>query len=124
MVSEYAAAGEPAVGTMVYGGFNVNSENPRVKKFVDNFKKRYKREPSRVAALSYDAYYMLAKGIEKSPSLRPSHVRKSIMGLKDFPGVTGITSMNPNREAVKEPFLFEMAGKDGKYSFVSVKEPL
>ncbi len=124
MVPEFTALGAAAAGTLVYGGFNEDSENPRIKTFVGNFKKKYNRAPSRVAALSYDAYYMLAKAIDRSKSLRPSHIRSSLAESKDFEGVTGKITMDKNREAIKEPFLFEMKSKGNQYRFVSIKEPL
>ena len=124
MVPEFAALGAAAAGTVVYGGFNEASDNPRIKTFVNNFRKKYNRAPSRVAALSYDAYYMLAAGMEKAKSLRPSHIRNGLLELKDYAGVTGKMSMDKNREAIKEPFIFEVKSKNDKYQFVSVKEPL
>lgn len=124
MKPEYLALAEKGEGTLTYGGFNPDSENPRVKKFVEGFKKRFKQEPSRVAALAYDAYYILALGMEKAESMRPYHIRESLMGIKDFKGVTGAMSMGKDREAVKDPFIFEMRKKGGKFSFVALKEPL
>lgn len=124
MFPEYLAVGDLAGGTLAYGGFNVDSEHPRVKAFVEKFKKKYQRAPSRVAALSYDAYYILAKGLENAKDLRPYNIRMGLMGVKDHAGVTGMTSIGENREAIKEPFLFEMKKKGDKYAFVSIKEPL
>ncbi|MBI3581771.1 MAG: ABC transporter substrate-binding protein [Nitrospinae bacterium] len=124
MVPEFVSLGKAAEGTVVYGGFNVNSSDPRVRKFVADYKKRYNRPPTRLSALAYDAYYMVAEAIEKAPSLRPTHLRDSLMAIKDFHGVTGVITVGPNREAVKEPFIFEFAKKDSKYDFYSTREPL
>lgn len=124
MIPEFTALGASAAGTMVYGGFNDDSDNPHIKTFVGNFKKKYNRTPSRVAALSYDAYYMMAKAIENAKSMRPTHLRDALSELKGFEGVTGKVVMDKNREAIKEPFLFEVKSKGNQYRFVSVKEPL
>lgn len=124
IVPEFTALGAAAAGTIVYGGFSEDSDNPRIKTFVANFKKKYNRAPSRVSALSYDAYYMLARAMEKAKSLRPSHIRNALAEVKDFEGVTGKTTMDKNREAIKEPFLFEVKSKGNQYRFVAVKEPL
>ncbi len=124
MVPEFVSLGKAAEGTVVYGGFNVNSSNPKVKKFVADYKKRFNKPPSRLSALAYDAYYMVAEAIDKAPSQKPTHVRDSLMKTKDFHGVTGITTFGPNREAVKEPFIFEFAKKDSKYDFYATREPL
>lgn len=124
MIPEFTVLGAAGAGTMVYGGFNDDSDNPRIKTFVASFKKKYNRTPSRVAALSYDAYYMLAKSMNASKSMRPSHLRDALAELKGFEGVTGKIEMGKNREAIKEPFILEMQSKGGQYRFVSVKEPL
>ncbi len=124
MVPEFTSMGAAANGTLVYGGFNEDSENPRVKTFVTDFKKRFNHSPSRVAALSYDAYYMLAQAIGNAKSMRPSHLRNALAEIKDFKGVTGNITMDKEREAIKEPFIFEMKNKDNQYRFVAMKEPL
>lgn len=122
MAPEFAALGQKAEGTLVYGGFNVDSTNPKVKKFVESYKKRYGKDPTRLAALAYDAFNMLVAAINAAPSLRPSHVREAMNATKDFHGVAGKLTFTPSREAIKEPFIFEMVKKDGKYKFVCVKD--
>ncbi len=123
MVPQIIAMGDKAVGTLVYGGFDPRSTNPKVRRFVKSYKDRFGAEPSRVAALSYDAYYMLAAAIEKAPSLRPYHVRKALMEINGFDGVTGKTSMGPTGEAIKEPYIFELVKKGNGYVFTSVAGP-
>ncbi|MGK7345134.1 MAG: ABC transporter substrate-binding protein [Candidatus Nitrospinota bacterium M3_3B_026] len=124
MVSEYTSIGPKAAGTVVYGGFNANSADPKVRTFVEKYIKRFGKPPSRLAALSYDAYNMLAEAIERAKSMRPSHVREALLSIKDFHGVTGPTSISEDGEAVKDPYIFELMKKEnGKYDFVCVKEP-
>ena len=122
MAPEFAALGQKAEGTLVYGGFNPDSPNPKVRKFVDSYKKQFKKDPTRLSALAYDSFNMIVEGIKAAPSLRPSHVRDALNAIKDFDGVTGKITFTPNREAIKTPFIFEMAKKDGKYKFVCVKD--
>ena len=122
MAPEFIALGQKANGALVYGGFNPDSPNPKVRKFVEAYKKRYHKDPTRLAALAYDAFNMIAEAAKAAPSLRPSHVRDALNALKGFEGVTGKITFTQNREAIKEPFIFEMAKKDGKYKFVCVKD--
>ncbi len=123
MIPQFVSLGEDVAGTLVYGGFNPNSQNPKVQKFVKAYKKRFGRKPTRLAALSYDAYMMLVKAISDSSSLRPSHVRKQLALTKDFEGVTGRTSLDETGEAIKKPFIFEMMKTGRGYSFKVVQEP-
>lgn len=122
-IPDFVSLGEKAAGTLVYGGFDENSRNPKVRKFVTDYKARFGSTPSRLAALSYDVVYILSDAISRAESLRPSHVREALLSTRDFKGVTGRTSMTETGEAIKEPFIFEMMKSDGKYDFVGVKEP-
>lgn len=122
MAPEFTALGQKAEGTIVYGGFNLDSSNPKVRKFVDGYRKRFSKDPTRLSALAYDAFNMIVEGVKAAPSLRPSHVRDAMNAIKGFEGVTGKITFTPSREAIKEPFIFEMAKKDGKYKFICVKD--
>ncbi|MFQ5430970.1 MAG: ABC transporter substrate-binding protein [Nitrospinota bacterium] len=124
MIPEYTSLGSAAYGTVVYGGFDVNSENPLVRKFVKAYTKKFGKPPTRLSALSYDAFRILSKAISISPSLRPSHVRKALASIKNFVGVTGRTSFTSSGECIKEPFIFEFMEKGGKPIFKGVNEPL
>ena len=117
MAPEFTSLGEQAVGSLVYSGFDVNSSDPKAHAFVKAYTSRFGKAPTRLAALSYDAYYMLAEAIGKARSLRPSHVRQALMTIKDFHGVTGTTSVGPTGEAVKSPFIFEMGQTGGNFEF-------
>lgn len=122
MVPEFVSLGQKAEGTVVYGGFNPDSPNPKVRKFVESYKKRYGKDPTRLSALAYDAFNIIVESVKAAPSLRPSHVREAMNVIKGFEGVTGRITFTQSREAVKEPFIFEMVKKDGKYKFVCVKD--
>ncbi len=124
MIPEFTSLGSDAYGTIVYGGFDVNSENPNIRKFVEAYTRKFGQPPSRLAALSYDAYGLLAQAIKMSPSLRPNHVRAALASIKNFHGVTGKTSISSSGEALKEPFVFEFMEKDGNSVFQGIKEPL
>lgn len=124
MVPAFTALGKKAEGTLIYGGFNVHSDRPNVKKFVDEFTKRYKRPPSRLAALSYDAYMLLADAIDRAPSLRPTHVRLALLDTKDFRGVTGKVTFDDTGEAKKDVFIFKFTkSSKGGYGFKCIVDP-
>jgi branched-chain amino acid transport system substrate-binding protein len=123
MIPEFTSLGKDAYGTIVFGGFNVNAVAPNVQKFVKAYTDKFGKPPTRLSALSYDAYRMLAQAIKVSPSLRPSHVRKALTSIKNFKGVTGKTTITTSGEAVKEPFIFEFMEKGGNPTFIEVKGP-
>jgi len=121
-VPELAVLGAKATGALIYSAFNVNSKNAKTAAFVNTYKKRFGAPPTRLAALSYDTYQMLAQAIENAESMRPSHVRKALLSIKDFNGVTGVTSIGPTGEAIKKAFIFELKKQDGQYKFVNIQE--
>ncbi len=123
MIPEFTSLGSDAYGTMVYGGFDVNAENPMVRKFVEAYTRKFGQPPTRLSALSYDAYRILSQAIRISPSLRPNHVRQALTSIKNFAGVTGKTSITSTGECIKEPFIFEFMEKDGNPVFKGVKGP-
>ena len=124
MIPEFISLGADVDGTLVYGGFDPESKNPKIHRFVKEYKKRFGTVPTRLSALSYDAYNIILEAIKRAPSLRPSQVRMALLSIKDFHGVTGKTSFVASGEAVKEPFIFEVMKQGDKFAFVDVQEPL
>ncbi len=115
--------GAKGAGTLVYGGFNADSSEPLVRRFVDAYAKKYGQPPSRLAALAYDSFNMVVEATRQAPSLRPSHVRLALDGIKNYRGVTGPTTINDVGESLKEPFIFELKSEGDKAAFVAIKEP-
>ncbi|VAX25479.1 hypothetical protein MNBD_NITROSPINAE02-1170 [hydrothermal vent metagenome] len=120
---EFRALGKSATGALVYSGFNINSTRPKIRNFVKSYTAKFKTKPSRLAALSYDTYYILSAAITKAESMRPSHVRSALLAIKNFEGVTGKMGFDETGEAIKKPFLFEFRKQGDKYDFVNVQEP-
>lgn len=123
MTADLAALGDKAAGAVFYGGFDVNTKNPKARAFVEAYEGRFGKKPSRLAALSYDAYYMLAEAAEKAKSFRPSHVKEALLKVENFNGVTGKASVTESGESNKEPFLFELRKNGDKYSYECVQNP-
>lgn len=123
LVPEFIGLGKGIDGTVIYSGFNPGSKRPKLTTFVKNYKKRFGKEPGRLAALSYDAYGLIAEAVINSPTLKPSHVRKALMEIRNFEGVTGTISITESGECIKEPFIMEVQKVGGKYKFVGVKDP-
>ncbi len=121
MDDRFLALGDGVVGTIVYSGFNPDSQNPRVRHFVKAYKKRFGKKPSRLAALSYDAFNLLVEAIKRAKSMRPTHLQQA-MFIKDFHGVTGKMKITESGEAVKDLFIFQVKKVSGKPEFVAVKD--
>jgi branched-chain amino acid transport system substrate-binding protein len=103
-------------GTALNGSYFTNhyspfDTDPRVVKFVSDYKARYGSTPDALAATAYDAANIMFDAIKRSKSLSGPDIRDSLKATKDFPGVTGAVTFNAQRDAVKPIVMIEI--KDG-----------
>ncbi|OPX42529.1 leucine-, isoleucine-, valine-, threonine-, and alanine-binding protein precursor [Ruminiclostridium hungatei] len=76
-------------------------KDPTVIKFIDDFKKKYNKEPNAFHALGYDLAKFLADGIKRSKSLDSEALKEALASTTDFTGVTGSFSIDENHNPVK-----------------------
>ncbi len=88
-----------------YGGFSVDADNQLVKNFVDKFKNAYGREPGYYAALGFDAMNLLINAMENG-GLSSEEIRDALYKIKDYRGVTGLTSFTKDGD-VEKPVIFK-----------------
>ena len=74
---------------------------------------KYGKNPTMFAAQAYDAANMVIKALKDGATDRKS-LRDKLAGIKDFAGVTGVTSFDENRNVKKE--ISKLVIKDGKYT--------
>jgi len=103
-------------GTALNGSYFTNhyspfDTDPRVVKFVNDYKKRYNSTPDALAATAYDAANIMFDAIKRSKSLSGTDIRDALQATNAFPGVTGTVTFNQNRDAVKPIVMIEI--KDG-----------
>jgi len=77
-------------------------KDPAVIKFIENFKKKYNKEPNAFNALGYDLAMFLADGIKRSEKLDRESIKNALAATKDFSGVTGSFSIDENHNPVKD----------------------
>lgn len=107
-------AGDAANGMRLTVTFLPTSDDPNVKAFVDEYEKRYGEEPGQFPAQAYDAVGIMLDAIAASyPDVTREKVRDALAATKDYPGVTGVTTFDENREPAKELTKAEI--KDGKF---------
>lgn len=102
---ELIELGRSAVeGAIFVDGFFVESPAPLVQEFVERFRARYNRAPDLLAAQAYDALVMLAEVCKAGAKTR-LQLRDGLLQVQDFAGVSGTTSMLPDGDADKIPYL-------------------
>ena len=87
------------------GHFFAGSSAPQVKTFVANFKKRYNQVPDMLAALGYDAAYMLADAIKRAGKVDRDAIRDALANTKNLKLVTGTITLDENRNPQKSAVI-------------------
>lgn len=115
--------GTPAAlnNTFFTNHYSVEDTSPASKSFVDAYKKEYGQMPDAMAVLGYDSLYVLVDAIKRANGTEPAKIREALAATKDYPAVTGKTSMNESHDAVKAAVILEM--KDGKQVYRATVNP-
>jgi branched-chain amino acid transport system substrate-binding protein len=64
---------------------------------------------------------VLADAIKRAGSVEGPKLRDAIAATKDFPGATGLTTLDANRDASKPAVIITV--KDGKFEYVETIKP-
>ena len=110
-VQLYAIGGSALNGSFFTNHYSPFDTDPKVQKFVNDYKSRYGSVPDALAATAYDAAHIMFDAIKRSKSLAGTDIRDALAATKDYPGVTGKVTFNENRDAVKPIIVIEI--KDG-----------
>jgi branched-chain amino acid transport system substrate-binding protein len=110
-VQLYQIGGSALNGSYFTNHYSPYDTDPKVQKFVNDYKSRYNTVPDALAATAYDAARIMFDAIKRSKSLNGPDIRDALAATKDFPGVTGTVTFNEHRDAVKPIVMIEI--KDG-----------
>ena len=89
--------------------------------FLKAFREEYKKEPSAVAALGYDAYLVIVDAITRAGSADPQKIRDALAQTKDLEGAAGVITINAERNADKDAVFKTVKG--GKFVFLTTVKP-
>lgn len=100
-------AGDEVIGSFYSNHYSPGADDPEVKAFVEKFTATYGMEPNALAALAYDATYILADALTKAGSTDPEAFKAAMMETnKKF--VTGQISFDDHRNPVKSAVMVEL----------------
>jgi ABC-type branched-subunit amino acid transport system substrate-binding protein len=91
-------------GAVFADSFFAEAAAPQVQEFVTQFRSRYKEAPEIVAAQAYDTLLMCAEILKTGVTTR-QQLRDRLLQVRDFSGVSGLTSMNAEGDAEKVLYL-------------------
>ena len=95
--------------------------SPQAKTFLEEYAKRYNKEPAAVTALGYDGYLVALDAIKRANSTDPAKIRDAIAKTSGFVGATGITTLDENGDATKSAYIKAVQG--GKFVFKTIVNP-
>jgi ABC-type branched-subunit amino acid transport system substrate-binding protein len=101
-----------AEGAVFFDGFFPASTDPAVKAVVDAYRSAYQEEPGILPAQAYDAAAMVLSLLKEHKDT-PLTIKDGLQSLKNFPGISGLTSFAGTGESQKKLFLIKI--EDGKF---------
>ena len=92
------------------------------RKFTENWAKAFPgKQPNALSAVAYDSYMLILDAIKRAGSDEPEKITAALAATKDFPGVTGNTTINDTHDAEKSVGIMQI--RDGKRIFLTVVDP-
>ena len=107
-------AGVATEGIIYYHGVtDTNSPDPFARTFHERHLKKYGEYPETFGIQHYEGIRMIAEVLRRG-AVTPEEIRKGLLGLKDFPGVSGALNFDPETRRVQRPLVLKTI-KDGKF---------
>src|SRR6185295_11987545 len=108
--------GEALNGSFISNHYSVDDPSPVIQDFVGRFKaKNNGTAPDALAALAYDAMMVLADSIKRAGGTECVALRNAIAQTANFKGITGVISLNADRNAIKPAVVLELRDKKFVY---------
>ena len=89
--------------------FSPDDTDPKVQQFVTTYKQRFGKTPGAMAALGYDAAFVLHDARRRAGSDDKAAMRDAINATKDLVGVTGSITINAERNADKDVVILKLS---------------
>lgn len=114
--------GDALNGSYITTHYSVDDPSPAIQTFVRDYKLRYQNlVPDAHAALAYDATRLLFDAITRSGTTDSTQLREALAQTQDFDGVTGVISIDEQRNAVKSAVVLKL--QDASYIYQEKIQP-
>ena len=101
--------------------YSADDPNPVVQNFVVRYRKIYNDSPDAFAVLGYDAGRILFDAITRAKSTDGAAIRDALAATRDFQGVSGVITIDADRNARKPIVIIEVA--DGRMKYRETIQP-
>ncbi len=111
--SLFQMAGPEGIKNNYYSShFSPDDTDMKVVEFVKDYQAAYGSKPGAMAALGYDGVMVLADALKRTKTMNREELKMAIASTKNFQGVTGVITLDNNRDAQKSAVVLETT-KDG-----------
>ena len=107
------AAGNAAESVIYPHHFNSDSIEPLVQEYQKKYLAKYGRKSEGFAALAYDGIHIIAH-VLKTCGDQPTCIKDTLYKVKDFPGVTGVTTFDDHGDVLKQIVIKTVC--DGRFT--------
>jgi branched-chain amino acid transport system substrate-binding protein len=107
--------GKAVEGNYFSNHYAADSDRPQVREFVEAYRQRYGEVPDAMAVLGYDAAGILVDALARGGTTEGPKLRDAIAATRDYPGVSGSITIDPQRNARKDAVVIEI--KDGAFRY-------
>jgi branched-chain amino acid transport system substrate-binding protein len=111
----FKIGGDAINGSYFSDHFAPDLATEQAKQFVAKFTAKYGVPPSGLGALGYEAAEVLVDAIRRAGKDEPTAIRDAIAQTKDFEGVTGKITMDPQRNPQKSAVVLKIEGGKAKF---------
>lgn len=117
----FEIGGKSIQGAYLSSHYSHEDKSPVVQNFVNKYKAKYGVIPDSLAAMGYDAALVAMDAIKRSPDMSSKNLRDAIANTKNFQGVTGIITLDADRNAVKPAVVLQVG--ETQYKYVTTINP-
>ncbi len=111
----FEIGGKALEGSYFSNHYSHEDPAPRIQEFVTKYKQRFGATPDGLAATGYDAAKIALDAMARARDFTGEALRDAIASTKDYPGVTGVITINADHNAVKPAVVLEIKGGVGHY---------
>ena len=115
-----SAKPEDVEGYYFANHYSTEDQDPKVQNFLKNYKTAFGEEPNALAALGYDAAYIMFEAIKTAGSTDSAKVIEAL-NKTDYTGVTGNVKFDADRNPTKSVTIIQIV--NGAYKFSGKVNP-
>jgi len=110
--------GESLKNAYISNHYSAENPAPEIQNFVKAYQAKFNVAPDSLAALAYDSAKVLADAIKRAGGAEDSaKLKDAINATRNFAGVTGMITLDANRNAVKPAVVLELNPAASKFVF-------